>query len=219
MPRDSHRTVGKAVGIIFLGRFCYLGPNDGLHFHSILAMCHPCPSQHSVYTCAHIYASCLSSTLCCPESQPWLCGPTVWQEHSGPVELEIERSLDLNYRLYLVRQEHSQKGQCPTCSSLLVVFCSWAMGGGPLESLSVPADCGILLGSQQRQWRASVLDCPALKPVSFIQAGWAVVEEISVLIRVYRNHFTLYNTILCKDEICVGIKITQYLRPSPCNPF
>lgn len=93
------------------------------------------------------------------------------------------------------------------------------MGGGPLESLSVPADCGILLGSQQRQWRASVLDCPALKPVSFIQVGWAVVEEISVLIRVYRNHFTLYNTILCKDEICVGIKITQYLRPSPCNPF
>lgn len=45
-PQDSW----EAVGIIFLGRFCYLGPNDGLHSHSILAMCCPCPSPHPLYT-------------------------------------------------------------------------------------------------------------------------------------------------------------------------
>lgn len=79
----------------------------------------------------------------------------VWQEHSGPVELE--RSLDLNCQLYLVPWEHSQKGQSSTCSSL-VVFCFWAMGGGvPLESLSVPADCGVLSGSQPGQWKAPPL--------------------------------------------------------------
>lgn len=54
LPRDSHRTVGKTVGIIFLGSFCYLGPNGGLYSHRILAMCLPCPSQHPVYTRAYI---------------------------------------------------------------------------------------------------------------------------------------------------------------------
>lgn len=168
-PEIPTGQLGKLLALSFWEDFAILDQMMA-YIPTVSWLCATPAPPNTLSTRVHTYRHlALSSTLCCPESQPWLCGPTVWQEHSGPVELE--RSLDLNYRLYLVRREYSQKGQCPTCSSLLVVFCSWAMGGGPLESLSVPADCGILLGSQQQQWRASVLHCPALKPVSFIQVG------------------------------------------------
>lgn len=83
-------------------------------------MCCPCPSPHPLYTGQFVLY-----ILYCPD-YPWLCGPYVWQEHSGPVELE--KSLD--YQLYLVTWVHSsQKGQHPTYFSLFLVFCSWALGG------------------------------------------------------------------------------------------
>lgn len=188
-PEIPTGQLGKLLALSFWEDFAILDQMMA-YIPTVSWLCAIPAPPNTLPTRVHTYRHlALSSTLCCPESQPWLCGPTVWQEHSGPVELE--RSLDLNYQLYLVRREHSQKGQCPTCSSLLVVFCSWAMGGGPLESLSVPADSGILLGSQQRHSGGllSSIALPSNLSPSF-KWGWAVVEEISVLIRVYRNHCT-----------------------------
>lgn len=56
-----------------------------------------------------------------------------------------------------------------------------------MESLSVPVDCGVLLGSQPGQRRAPPLIAPTLKPLSrSFTWDWAGVEEISVLIRFYK---------------------------------
>lgn len=130
-PEIPTGQLGKLLALSFWEDFYSLGPNGGLHSHSILAMCCPCPSQHPVYICAYIQGS-----------LPYRVLFAVLNPIPGYVDLLCDRNtqdllnlkglLALNYQLYLVPWEHSQKGQCPTCSSLLVVFCSWAMGGRPL---------------------------------------------------------------------------------------
>lgn len=79
------------------------------------------------------------------------------------------------------------------------------MGGGPWKALVYQLTVGSCWGaSNDSGGLLSSIALPSNLSPSF-KWDWAVVEEISVLIRVYKNHFTLYNTILCKDEICVGV--------------
>lgn len=92
------------VGIIFLGRFCYLGPNGNLNSYSVFATFCPafpilCP--HMCMHTGHVHGPVLLKSPLIFADQDLIIGYVgllYGREHSGPIELE--RALDLN--CYLV---------------------------------------------------------------------------------------------------------------------
>lgn len=96
MPRDSHRTVGKLLALSFWEDFAVLDQMVA-YIPTISWLCVAPAPPHTLSTYVHTHRDSLSyRVLYCPESL------AVWAFCVSGTLLNLKRSLDLNYQLYLV---------------------------------------------------------------------------------------------------------------------
>lgn len=128
------------------------------------------------------------------------------RERSGLVELES--TLDLSCHLCLVPQEQPER-TVPTHFSLLAASCAGSASQASTHQLAVGPEEEWEAATQcRRGLLSSALTLPSILPPS-LEWGWGV-GGISVLIGFLKNILFLCTiTILCKDEICVELKIVM----------
>lgn len=152
----------------------------------------------------------LSCTVYFVIKNPLLCRASVRQEHSGPVQLR--RSLDLHCQFYFVAWEHSQKRivshPCFFVDSFLFMSSCRHPQRDLVYQLSMVCWEWAIQGSRELIFSFICNVLPLNLSVSYTQALLAWGEEISSLVRFKKKIILLlHNTFLCKDEICVTVKL------------
>lgn len=204
-PQDTW----EAAGIIFLGRFCCLGPSGSLDSHSVSATCHPFPPHTR---CTQAVAT---GQLSCRVLPPLLSRDPIFlpmglpSGRAHPEPIELESSLDLNCHLCWVPGEHSKQDSTST-HPLYLVGSFLFPGNRRVQPRANWGSCG------RASKGSSPLPCPTL-PFTLLSVSLAEVGlgggwygRNQCFNQILQNVLFLCTiTILCKDEICVELKIVM----------